>query len=183
MTLPQHSTGSVEWYTPPEIVEPARQVLGPMFLDPASCPVAQKTVRAAWWYGSDGLSTWWADRVFLNPPGKSPTNPKGAKPWWNKMLHHAVHDPGFVGIYIGFNPSVLWFENSPLRWSRAICLPFKRIRFLKYENGELTQPKNPSHNNVIALVTGRESRYAIAKFQSAFAKVGQVYTSENTFGF
>lgn len=59
-----------EWYSPPEIVEPARDLLGGFDLDPASCPDAQEVVDAAGYYtsGDDGLAQPWPGRVWCNPP-------------------------------------------------------------------------------------------------------------------
>ncbi len=59
-----------EWYTPPEIIELVRTVLGEIDLDPASCIEAQRTVMAKRFYTkhNDGLCQKWLGRVFLNPP-------------------------------------------------------------------------------------------------------------------
>lgn len=72
-----HSAASNEWYTPPEIVEKARAVLGSIDLDPASSYTANTIVKATDFYGtsekgqfSDGLAvSAWVGNVFLNPPG------------------------------------------------------------------------------------------------------------------
>ena len=62
--------GSDEWMTPPEIVEPARVVLGRIDLDPASSVLAQKVVKAEAFYTkeTDGLCRVWHGNVFINPP-------------------------------------------------------------------------------------------------------------------
>src|SRR4051794_31827362 len=69
---PAHGTrsGDGEYYTPDPYLDAVREVLGAIDLDPASCPEAQGTVRAARIYTAedDGLVLPWFGRVFVNPP-------------------------------------------------------------------------------------------------------------------
>jgi ParB family transcriptional regulator, chromosome partitioning protein len=78
------SENSDGWYTPSYIVEAARQVLGAIDLDPASCEAAQSVVQAATWYSKadDGLLQPWAGRVWCNPPYSAPTK------WADKLIGH-----------------------------------------------------------------------------------------------
>jgi hypothetical protein len=64
------SSYGVEFYTLADIIEPARQVLGAIDLDPASSEIANQTVRAARIYteADDGLAQPWAGRVWMNHP-------------------------------------------------------------------------------------------------------------------
>jgi hypothetical protein len=64
---------SHEWHTEAPIVAAARQVLGGIDLDPASCAEAQETVRAARFFTKeqDGLTRPWAGRVFMNRSGSA----------------------------------------------------------------------------------------------------------------
>jgi hypothetical protein len=74
-TWPQSgASGDYEWYTPPAWLDPVRQVLGTIDLDPASCADAQARVRATTYYtkDDDGLRHPWHGHVFLNPPYKLP---------------------------------------------------------------------------------------------------------------
>ena len=59
-----------ERYTPSQLVDAVRQVLGEIDLDPASSREANKVVRARSFFTvqSNGLKRQWRGRVFLNPP-------------------------------------------------------------------------------------------------------------------
>jgi len=63
-----------EWYTPIEYLEIARQLMGGIDVDPASCDWAQARVQATTYYtkDTDGLSRDWPGRVWLNPPYSFP---------------------------------------------------------------------------------------------------------------
>ncbi len=72
---PQHSSESVEFYTPPDIVEAARATMGGIDFDPCTTSlVNDRIVKAAAYCVSDcgmnsGLTVPWRGRVLLNPPG------------------------------------------------------------------------------------------------------------------
>ena len=68
------SSGENDWYTPPEIIESARVVLGGIDLDPASSVLAQDVVKAKTYYtkADNGLDKEWAGKTWLNPPYSMP---------------------------------------------------------------------------------------------------------------
>jgi len=70
------------WYTPPRYIALARQVLGDIDLDPASCSAAQAVVRAHRYYTEheDGLIQPWYGRMWINPPYSAPT------PWVRRII-------------------------------------------------------------------------------------------------
>lgn len=70
--LINQTSGDTEYYTPPEIIEAARRVMGSIELDPASSAKANEIVQAKNWYGlpGDGLHCifQWFGKVWLNHP-------------------------------------------------------------------------------------------------------------------
>lgn len=78
--LINQTSGECEWYTPPEIVEAARRVLGTIDLDPASSEIANQRVRATKYYTkadqdlNDGRLPRWDGRVWMNHPFGRTTN-------------------------------------------------------------------------------------------------------------
>ena len=61
---------TVKWYTPENIIDAARKVLGTIDLDPASDAEANQTVKAEKFFSVDenGLEKDWHGHVWLNPP-------------------------------------------------------------------------------------------------------------------
>lgn len=121
------SDDSYEWYTPAEYIEAARVVMGGIDLDPASCPEAQKTVKAKRYYSKsdDGLAQEWAGRVWLNPPYNMPLI--------EQFTARAIDDyaAGRVesAIIITNNSTdTAWFHKL-LTASSAVCLTKGRVKF------------------------------------------------------
>lgn len=72
--IEQPEVDSDNWFTPKWLIEIAREVMGGIDLDPASCPKANAIVKAHTFYTKkeDGLSKIWRGRVWCNPPYSMP---------------------------------------------------------------------------------------------------------------
>ena len=77
-------SGSDEYFTPGNIIECARLVLGRIDLDPASSLEANATVQADRFFtiADDGLHQEWGGRIWMNHPFGRKTN----KPWVDKLV-------------------------------------------------------------------------------------------------
>lgn len=173
--IPQHLSNSVEHPTPLFIVEAAREVMGGIDLDPASCTAANEVVRALTYYAlpHDGLTFDWYGRVFLNPPGgksgkdwgeryKSRSN---AVVWWRKLLDEYFEGHCSEAIFVGFNLDILQASQGQEEWPDVLkfplCVPSKRIAFTG---------KDPTHGNVIVYLPNLNRH----KFEAAFRDIGSV---------
>jgi len=121
-----HQTGDYEWYSPPEVVDAARDVLGVIDLDPASCDVANTVVQAATIYTEqdNGLEQPWRGRVFLNPPYRSADLERFAA----KFADH-VRAGDIQGIALVNNATdTQWFRTFASA-ATAFCFLSSRCRF------------------------------------------------------
>jgi len=82
--LINQTSGGYEYYTPPELIEASREVMGTIYLDPASSHKANLTVRADQYFTEDqnGLTQDWFGNVWLNHPFSRTNNPL----WINKLM-------------------------------------------------------------------------------------------------
>lgn len=126
-----------EWYTPSRYVEAAREVMGSIDLDPASCALANKTVQATKYFTieDNGLEQEWYGHVWLNPPYGKTGGKSNLAAFTSKLLaaYHDNHIKEAI-MLLPTNTATSWF--SPL-WQFPICMPARRIRF-NYSDGTLS---------------------------------------------
>jgi len=131
---------STEWYTPPVYVEAAREVMGGIDIDPASCAEAQETVAAACYYSEaeDGLSKPWEGRTWINPPYGA-----AAQQFTDKLLseYQAGKVTEAIILLNAFSVTAQWFR--PL-WDFTLCFASERVKFLRPGNEPGTAPANGS---------------------------------------
>jgi hypothetical protein len=161
-----HLSKSVEHYTPPYILAAARQVMGSIELDPASCEIANRTIKAERFYtaADDGLSQpWVAATLWVNPPyGRDPKRNHQA------FIRHLIpaYEDGDVGqamLLVNASTGDKWF--FPL-WRFWICFMYERIAFL---DEALIPQTSPTHNNVVVYF-GTHGR----RFADVFSALGRV---------
>jgi hypothetical protein len=131
-------SGENEWYTPPEYLDAARDVLGVFDLDPASSETAQRTVKATAYFtiDDDGLTKAWRGKVWLNPPYGEPFEELATKLITEYRAGHVTE-----AILLTHNfTDTRWFHEA-LETAGVFCLPRGRIRFVG-PDGNLASPTN-----------------------------------------
>lgn len=182
MMLAEHLSTNNEHYTPPFIIEAARKVLGHIDLDPASCALANRTVKADRYITQveDGLSKTWTGRVFLNPPGGRRGSISGQKKWWRRLADEYAAGRVTAAIYLGFNIQIL--QTSQVRGTAGMllpmhfpmCIPSRRLRFFHAKDDQLVESKRPAHASVIVFLPPRSEPGAVVEFTKIFAPIGAV---------
>ncbi len=156
--LVQHSSNSVEWYTPQEWTDRARDVMGGIDLDPASNPKAQSWIQATTYYTihDGGLSKPWYGRVWLNPPYSR------ALPWVNKLItSYDARDVTQAIILVKSASETEWFRELSARFPRAE--PKGRMEFIDTEGNPGT---SPAHGNTFFYLGDNPERFK-AVFKAA----------------
>jgi hypothetical protein len=123
------SSLSSEWYTPARYVEAAREVLGAIDLDPASCAEANEVVKAGRYFtaADDSLGEPWPGRVFLNPPyGKSA--PQGCAHFIPKLVaeYEAGRMTAAIVLTAATGTATEWFAYL---WDYVVCFTDHRLPY------------------------------------------------------
>ena len=155
-----------EWYTPAEYLEAARYVMGDIDLDPASCAIAQETVKAARFYSKeqDGLAQPWAGRVWMNPPFESEL----IRPFVAKLLSEYRAGAVEQAIILTDNATdTSWFHDLSVE-ALGFCFTKGRIKL----RSPLTDSQAPQRGQVFTYL-GR-SQAGFNRFKERFADIGLV---------
>jgi ParB family chromosome partitioning protein len=121
-------TGENEWFTPPEHVEAAREVLGTIDLDPATHPKAQEYIKATQYFtvDEDGLKQQWHGRIWLNPPYAQPDIVNFVQ----KLLDEIAASRTTAAILLTHSyTDTAWFHNA-MSVANRICFTRGRIKFV-----------------------------------------------------
>ena len=157
-----HNSGNEEWYTPENILEAVRDVLGTIELDPASSAKANEVVKALKFFTAedDGLEQVWEGKVYLNPPYTGGVV--------DKFVDKLVDSPSVIA-------SVVLTNNcTETRWAQllmssasAVCFPCRRLRFTDLE-GNVSKGSPLQGQMICGIGVDRD------KFIAAFSEIGVV---------
>jgi phage N-6-adenine-methyltransferase len=156
------NSGENEWYTPPEYLEAAREAMGSIDLDPASCEVAQANVKAKKHYTIDdnGLDKKWSGNVWLNPPYSKELIGLFAK----KVVGESGRFKQAI-VLVNNATDTAWFHRLASVASAA-CFMKGRIRFLD----KTGSPANTPVQGQVAIYIGPR----VDEFRKAFSRFGVV---------
>jgi hypothetical protein len=122
-----------EWYTPPDVLNRVREVLKTIDVDPASCDLAQKNVKAKEYYTEEknGLVVPWKGKVFCNPPYSAAL----IKKFTGKFRDEALSGSMTEGIILtNSGTDTIWNQNLA-GFTQAYTIG--RISFLNPEGNAL----------------------------------------------
>jgi len=139
LAKPQPNTGkSNEWYTPSKYIEAARAVMNGIDLDPASCALANETVKAKQFYTKedDGLSKPWYGRVWMNPPyGRIHPELKGStKSYQPLFVERLIGEYTYGNVEQGILlllGNAMYKQWFPSLWEYPMCIHPTSIAFMR----------------------------------------------------
>lgn len=131
-----NNSGNNEWYTPLIYIDAAREVMGSIDTDPASCQIANQTVKATTYYTKElnGLTLPWSGNVWMNPPYGQPEIVQ-----FCEALKAKRQEFNQAIVLVNNATETGWFQTL-LSIAEAICLPKSRIRFLDETGQQANSP-------------------------------------------
>ena len=133
-----NNSGNNEWYTPSDYIEAARRAMGSIDVDPASSPIANRTVKASTFYTAEdnGLAQIWHGNVWLNPPYSSDLIGQ----FIDRLIDSIKDNETEQAILLVNNATETgWFQKAASVAS-FICFPKGRIRYLNHEGHPANTP-------------------------------------------
>jgi phage N-6-adenine-methyltransferase len=160
-SLVDKMTGNSENYTPKEIIDAVREVMGGIDIDPATCVQAQKIVQAKKYYTQkdNGLEKQWEGTVFLNPPYGMPD----IKQFTEKLIQELPNIESAI-LLTNDQTDTLWFQSCAIR-AKLICFTTGRIGFYTP-----TKVKTAPTNGQAFMYFGKNEN----AFKKVFAKIGLI---------
>jgi hypothetical protein len=190
--LVNQDSGNTEFFSPTFVVELAREVMGRIDLDPASCDKANETIKATHYYSllDDGLTQHWRGKVWMNHPfhkGERACKKKCQKKTCLKRGHHITVDiPGNIkwvekltNSYINGDVTdalCITFASMSEKWMQPLlnfpqCFPHSRIDYIS-PDGSLSN--RVTKGSVITYLGPN-----VDQFVTVFSKIGTVKTVMN----
>lgn len=176
-----------EYYTPSEWTDAAREVMGGIDLDPASCKFANQWIGASRFFTKEnnGLQQEWHGRVWMNHPfhrGETACKAKCKKLTCQRRGHHIAEDiPGNADWINKLQAEyqagrvteavIICYCSSSETWFKPLlkqpqCFPDGRIHYIG-EDGKKVQGN--TKGSVITYFGPN-----VAKFAEVFGKLGEV---------
>jgi len=164
-TMPHvsNNSGENEWYTPPEYIKAAKDVMGAIDFDPASSKKANKIVEAKVYCtkDDDGRSKKWGKRVWMNPPYAQPLCSEFCSALIEKVVNCEVDE---ACILVNNATETVWFQEL-IEYSSSICFIKGRVKFLDPDGNQGA----PLQGQAIIYI-GKKYK----KFIKAFGEFGKV---------
>ena len=160
--LINQDSGNTEYYTPAEIVEMAREVMGGIDLDPFSSEQANKTVKATYYFTKEDCSLmedWWG-RVWMNHPFGRKMN----KACVNKLVKE-------YRLRITLEACCITFAATSEAWFRPLlkypqCYIHGRTNYYLPDG---TKKKGVTKGSVVTYLGPN-----VEKFKEVFSRIGTV---------
>ncbi len=157
IAVPHISSKNNEWYTPLDYIEAARELMGTIDLDPASCSEANETVHATRFYTKeeDGLAQdWTCTTMWLNPPyGRDPSLGSNQDIWSRRLV--AEYEQGNVQeavLLVNAAVDTKWFQSL---WKFLVCFPDRRINFTTPE----PSANGSTHGSALVYIGNHPQRF------------------------
>jgi len=158
--LINQDSGNFEYYTPIELVNAAREVMGSIDLDPASSETANKQIKATRFYSEDGLNKPWFGNIWMNHPFSRVNN----QLWIKHLIEW--YERGF-----GHQACCITFAATSEKWFRPLlnypqCFIHGRTNYYLPDG---TKKKGVTKGSVVTYLGDNTE-----KFKEVFSELGTV---------